>query len=156
MHFIKVVRVCTLHKFHSYKLNNIIMIYSLYNFYACYCAPFAHINCENFCVCVCAEGQCKCEQILIHKFPIIFTDFKWTFNNSAESIDVAASHVSRHGELIVIDTRLPLSLSSLSQSKSHSNIYKIKSIKCDSSPRVHRKFNCELHILANSMVVEEE
>lgn len=25
-------------------------------------------------------------------------DFKWTFNNSAESIDVAASHVSRHGE----------------------------------------------------------
>lgn len=26
-------------------------------------------------------------------------DFKWTFNNSAESIDVAASHVSRHGEL---------------------------------------------------------
>ncbi|KAL7017201.1 hypothetical protein ACKWTF_010287 [Chironomus riparius] len=24
-------------------------------------------------------------------------DFKWTFNNSAESIDVAASHVSRHG-----------------------------------------------------------
>lgn len=26
------------------------------------------------------------------------TDFKWTFNNSAESIDVAASHVSRHGK----------------------------------------------------------
>jgi hypothetical protein len=25
-------------------------------------------------------------------------DFKWTFNNSAESIDVAASHVSRQGE----------------------------------------------------------
>lgn len=25
-------------------------------------------------------------------------DFKWTFNNSAESIDVAASHVSRHGK----------------------------------------------------------
>lgn len=27
-------------------------------------------------------------------------DFKWTFNNSAESIDVAASHVSRQGKRI--------------------------------------------------------
>jgi hypothetical protein len=25
-------------------------------------------------------------------------EFKWTFNNSAESIDVAASHVARYGE----------------------------------------------------------
>jgi len=25
-------------------------------------------------------------------------EFKWTFNNSAESIDVAASHVSRQGK----------------------------------------------------------
>lgn len=28
-------------------------------------------------------------------------EFKWTFNNSAESIDVAASHVSRLGKYLV-------------------------------------------------------
>lgn len=34
-----------------------------------------------------------------HPYIYAFIDFKWTFNNSAESIDVAASHVSRHGKL---------------------------------------------------------
>lgn len=33
------------------------------------------------------------------------TDFKWTFNNSAESIDVAASHVSRHGKWSEVNER---------------------------------------------------
>lgn len=38
------------------------------------------------------------ESNVISNVFVVSVEFKWTFNNSAESIDVAASHVSRHGK----------------------------------------------------------